>query len=85
MVRARGSYPRRRQFDSVHRHQISPRESEHFQMILQLKGFSGGVFLACRGKSSEFFMPRRAPVAFMHQAIYPVTWDRAEVLFGGPF
>jgi hypothetical protein len=46
MVRARGSYPRRRQFDSVHRHQVSPRESQHLQSSLQLEGFSGDGFFS---------------------------------------
>ena len=53
MVRARGSYPRRRQFDSAHRHQNSPLD---FHI---LRGFDAGRRFAALCRFARFFAPVR--------------------------
>jgi hypothetical protein len=45
LVRARGSYPRRRWFDSTHRHQISHKNSAGLSEICKLSPFSTYVVL----------------------------------------
>ena len=57
LVRARGSYPRRRRFDSYHRHHFPARTILVTKPVLLIRA------------PSEFFRPFRALVSIPHEVV----------------